>query len=124
MNKKVINRILTLVIILVVLSLYFLADYFLFNINAVKPGEYITQTVSPDGRYIIYTYLNNGGATTDYATLCVLEDSQSKEKRNIYWEYHCDTAEIKWIDNDTVNINGVILNDVTKDKYDYRLDSK
>lgn len=38
----------------------------------------------------------------------------------LYWNYPCDSVVIKWIDNDTVSINGVILEDINKDFYDWR----
>lgn len=40
-------------------------------------------------------------------------------KKNIYWEYHCENAEIEWIDDTTVEINGKHLKVIT-DSYDWR----
>lgn len=74
---------------------------------------------SPDGKYTITSYLNNGGATTNWAVLCSVKDNDTGKTRNIYWQYRCDDANITWIDDTTVNINGVKLN-VEKDTYDFR----
>ena len=38
---------------------------------------------------------------------------------NIYWNYHEDHAEVEWIDDETVIINGIQLNVLTE-IYDFR----
>lgn len=92
-----------------------------FDIQRIDGQELISQSVSPDGEYTVFAYLNNGGATTDYAVLCSVKNNNTKKEKNIYWNYHCQDAEIKWSDEDTVIINGIEL-DVDKDIYDYRND--
>ena len=54
------------------------------------------------------------------AVLCQLDDGQ--HVKNIYWNYHCYSAEIVWEDDDTVIINGVLFENVEKDTYDFRRD--
>ncbi len=76
---------------------------------------------SPDGKYTISVYLNNGGATTDYAVLCSVRKNQIEKEKNIYWNYYCTEAKIEWNYEDSVTINGIELN-VTDDTYDYRND--
>ena len=88
------------------------------DINAIRPGEKMLESVSPSGKYTITAYLNNGHATMDYAVLCVLNDG--KHQKNIYYNYHCYDADVVWIDDDTVEINGVRLENVEKDTYDWR----
>ncbi|MDO4189994.1 MAG: DUF5412 family protein, partial [Lachnospiraceae bacterium] len=73
---------------------------------------------SPTGKYTITAYLDNGGATVDFSVLCVLDNG--KNTKNIYSNYHCDTAKIKWLDDDTVIINGIRLENVESDVYDWR----
>ena len=51
--------------------------------------------------------------------LCAVKNNKTEKVRNIYWNYHCSTADIEWVDDKTVIINGIEL-DVTKDLYDYR----
>lgn len=65
------------------------------------------------------TYLNNGGATVDYAVLGVVTNQESRRSKNIYWQYHCQTATVEGLDDRTVKINDIVL-DVEKDTYDYR----
>lgn len=105
-------------LIFVICILAYLIYYLMYDINRIKPGERIVESTSPNGTYTITAYLYNGGATVDYAVLCVL-NKKGKEK-NIYWNYHCNSAEIEWIDDDTVIINGIRLENVEKDTYDYR----
>ena len=107
----------------------YLVDYFrlnfirnllgFFDIQRLDGQEVITVSDSPDSSYTVTAYLNNGGATTDYAVLCAVKNNKTGKERNIYWNYHCSTADIQWLDDKTVSINGIEL-DVTKDKYDYR----
>lgn len=115
--KKVIIilcSILVSIIVLVFVGYY----HFFCDINAIKPGEKMMESVSPNGEYTITAYLNDGGATTSYAVLCVL--SYGNRERNIYWNYRCESAEIEWIDDDTVTINGIRIENIFKDEYDYR----
>jgi hypothetical protein len=64
-------------------------------------------------------YVNNGGATVDFAVLGEIKNNLTQKTKNIYWQYQCDTADIIWANNNTVIINSIQL-DVTKDIYDYR----
>lgn len=91
-----------------------------FDMNRLPTGEYLTEESSPDGKYTLKAYVTNGGATTSYAVRgeLVLNEENGKTK-NIYWNDREDHAEIKWIDNDTVVINGKSLN-VPTEKFDYR----
>lgn len=100
--------------------LIFIIDWAFYDIDRIDPGGFLTEEVSPDGEYTVKTYLNNGGATVDYAVLGVLYFNDSKKKpRNIYWQYETEQGEIHWQDADTVVINGVSI-EVPKGKYDYR----
>lgn len=90
-----------------------------FDIQRLDGQEIITTSDSPDSTYTVTAYLNNGGATTGYAVLCTVKNNKTGKERNIYWNGHCSTADIQWVDDKTVIINGVEL-DVTKDIYDYR----
>ena len=92
--------------------------HFSYDLNAVKPGDEILRSVFPSGEYAITAYLNNGGATTGFAVLCQLE--YGDHIKNIYWNYHCKEAEIVWLDDNSVIINGITLDDVEKDTYDFR----
>ena len=118
--KKWLIPIFITVILLTVFALISYGIYLaFFDIQRIDGQEVITVSDSPDSSYTITAYLNNGGATTDYAVLCTVKNNKTEKTKNIYWNYHCSTADIEWLDNKTVNINGIEL-DVTKDLYDYR----
>lgn len=90
-----------------------------YDIQGIEGEEVLEQSTSPDGKYTVTAYLNNGGATTDYAVLGEVKNNETNKVKNIYWNYHCQSASVKWIDNTNVKINDIEL-DVTKDIYDYR----
>ncbi|MGG7144172.1 DUF5412 family protein [Clostridium nigeriense] len=37
----------------------------------------------------------------------------------MYWQYHCEKAELEWISDEVIKINGIKLN-IKKEIYDYR----
>lgn len=91
-----------------------------FDMSRLPIGEYLTEESSPDGKYTFKAYVVNGGATTSYTVRGELVFNQkNRNAKNIYWNYKEDSADIKWLDNDTVLINGHSL-DVPKDKFDFR----
>nr|WP_245546993.1 DUF5412 domain-containing protein [Evansella cellulosilytica] len=91
-----------------------------FDMNRLPTGEYLTEETSPDGTYTLKAYISDGGATTSYAIRGELVYNEKKNKtKNIYWNYREEDAEINWLDDNTVVINGHALN-VLHDKFDYR----
>lgn len=92
-----------------------------YDIQRIEGQEIIGEVSSPEGTYTVTAYLNNGGAATGYAVLCSVKTNGQNKEKNIYWQYHCEEADIVWVDEYTVQINGVELN-VEKDTYDYRHD--
>ena len=89
------------------------------SIEMIEGEESIGKKRSPDGRYEAQAYRNNGGATTDYAVLVVLSDLKNGTEKNIFWDYHCDHANMKWNSNDIIEINGIVLK-VPDQVYNYR----
>lgn len=91
-----------------------------FDMNRLPVGEYLTEETSPDGKYTLRAYITNGGATTSYTVRgeLVFNEKDGKTK-NIYWNYREDSADIVWLDYNTVEINGHSL-DVPNDKFDFR----
>lgn len=108
-------------VLFVILVVAYSVNWAFFDIQRIEGQELIDEVSSSDGNYTICVYLNNGGATTDYAVLCSVRNNQTKKEKNIYWNYHCTGAEIEWNNEDTATINGIRLN-VNKDTYDYRND--
>jgi len=105
---------------LIVIALMMYGVYLaFFDIQSIEGQEVLREVLSPDGSNTLIVYLNNSGATTDYAVLCAVKNNQNGRRRNVYWQYHCTDANVRWVDDDTVAINGREL-DVWKDSYDYR----
>lgn len=111
--------IISLSIIVVICTIAYGVYWAFYDIQRINGQEYINESTSPNGKYTITTYLNNGGATTDYAVLGTLKNNSNDKTKNIYWQYNCDEAEISWIDNETIKINGIQLN-VENEIYDFR----
>lgn len=79
-------------------------------------GDYIDSLDSPNGEYTLKAYRYSGGATMDWSLRVEVVNNNTNKKINIYWKYHEKDADMKWIDNETVEINEVILN-IHKDYY-------
>lgn len=120
MHKKIIALILAIVILLSGFGVY----HFFYDTQAIEPKQYLSETVSPNYEYTIRAYIDNGNATEGSSVLCVLYDHDSnKELRNIYWNHDCDSAEIEWLSDTSVIINGTKIDDITKDKFDFRFNN-
>lgn len=91
--------------------------------TALPIGELIRTSSSPNGSYTIQAYLCDSGATTDQAIRAEVLNNDSGKVRNIYWQYHAYDADIEWLSDTLVRINGVEL-DVRTDAYDYRKNTK
>lgn len=89
------------------------------NMANLPQGEFLNSYESPDSNFTINIYLDGGGATTDFAIRGELVDNHNNNKKNIYWGYHEQEADVDWIDEETVIINGRELN-IFKDSYDFR----
>ncbi|GHU82631.1 hypothetical protein AGMMS50284_4830 [Clostridia bacterium] len=92
------------------------------NMKNLPVGEKIDSYDSPSGEYTVNIYLDNGGATVDFAIRGELLNNSNNIKKNIYWCYARNSAKVEWIDNETVVINGKTLNVLT-DVYNWRTDS-
>ena len=103
--------------VVIAIVIGFFCCRFFVSMFTLPKGELIYTSESPSGEYIVNIYLTNGGATTDYAVRGELVEGS--KKKNIYWQYHEDSADVSWIGEYEVNINGVVL-DVRHDVYDYR----
>lgn len=89
------------------------------EIDNLPVGQLIEEFPSPDGTYQINAYLVSGNATVDFSVRCEVVETASGAMRNIYWQYRCSSANVLWIDDHTVDINGIVLNVIT-DSYDWR----
>ena len=111
----------TIIAAMITIALAGYAIYWAFyDMSRLPTGELISEVQSPGGTYTLKSYRTDGGATTSYAIRGELKfNTENKKPKNIYWEYRVENAEVEWLDEDTVMINGVQL-DVPDEKYDFR----
>ena len=120
MNKaaKIIIKIL-LIVISVVLILCF-AGIVALRVYCISKTE-MAMVDSPNGEYTVVAYRSNGGATTGFLDECYLKYNKKHHlKRKIYSFYpgHSSDFEIEWLTETSVEIDGVIVENVLKDKVD------
>ena len=84
-------------------------------------GVMFLKEIFSHGKYTVEAYLINGGATVDWAVRCYLKTKYKFGEKMIYNDYHVDSAIMIWEDDDTININGHII-DLPNGKYDFRYD--
>jgi len=87
-----------------------------FRMVNLPEGEYLESLDSPNGEYTLKSYRYSGGATMDWSLRVEVVNNNTKKEYNIYWAYHEREAEMNWIDEETIIINGVQLN-IHKDYY-------
>lgn len=111
--KKIIKALLVLAVCIVVLFCWIFS-------RIPEGGVLLSSSASLDGEYTVNVYLHENSLSAD-AVRCEVVNSNHERARNIYWNYPESTAKIQWMDDDTVSINGIVL-DVRTDKYDFRWD--
>ena len=123
MRKKIYIKLLSISIITILLvmgAIGYGVYWAFFDMNRLPTGELLTKETSPDGKFTFKAYVINGGATSPYSIRGELTfNEQSDKTKNVYWNYREDQAVINWVDNDTVTINGHIL-DMPKETFDFR----
>lgn len=121
MKQKTKNKLLiaSIIITIIVGGMAYSINWAFFDIQRIDGQEYLTEVTSPDETYTVTAYLNNGGATTSYAVLCTLRKNKNGKTKNIYWQYRCEEANMEWLNDETIIINGIELN-VKNEVYDYR----
>lgn len=104
----------------IIISLLSYGVYWLFFDWTRHKHELIAESTSPKGTYTIHAYVSDYGATTSYAVLgeLIFNDSNKRSKK-IYWKNKIDYAQIEWIDDDTVEINGITIH-LPHEAYDFR----
>lgn len=112
-NKK------SVIILLIIAGILAYGIYWLFFDWSRFKEELIIESTSPDGTYTINAYLNNSHATTAFTVLGELVfNNSNKRPKKIYWD-KAEKADILWIDENTVEINGIRIN-LPNESYDFR----
>lgn len=117
-TKKKLIRI-CIIITVMIGGVAYAINWAFFDIQRINGRECLNNSTSPNGTYTVTAYLNNGGATTDFAVLGTLKNNKDGKTKNIYWQYPCEEADMEWLNDETIKINGVELN-VKNETYDYR----
>lgn len=116
MIKKIrINKKWIILIIIIIVIIY----NWIYNIESVSNGEYLDSLNSFDGIYTLKAYFIDGGSLSGDEIRVELVNNKNYKKKNIYLDYPKSTVNMKWIDENTVDINGKILN-INDDTYDWR----
>lgn len=110
----------TLIVVLIIIICVRIGGWYLFeNTERICASDnVITSELSPGLNYEAKAYLIENGATVGDSVLVQIIDNRGKLK-NIYWNYPCNKAEIKWKSSKIIEINSIELN-VEKDVYDWR----
>ncbi|MER2191271.1 MAG: DUF5412 domain-containing protein [Solibacillus sp.] len=90
-----------------------------FDMNTLPTGEYLTEETSPDGTYTLKAYVSVTSLSSDAVRGELVFNKQNGKTKNIYWNYRESTANIEWLDNKTVVINGYTL-EVPNERFDFR----
>ncbi|MGV8145621.1 MAG: DUF5412 family protein [Alkaliphilus sp.] len=111
------------VILIIIGILAIPAGWFVVSMNTlllIPDGEFILAVDSPNSEYTLKAYVTRPGATVANSIRGELHYNHPRKRaKNIYWSYREEHAEVYWLDNYTVVINGRHL-DVRYDKYDFR----
>lgn len=90
-----------------------------FDMKSLPTGEYLTEETSPDGSYTLKAYVSSTSLSADAVRGELVFNKRNGKTKNIYWNYRESTANIEWLDNQTVSINGHTL-EVPNEKFDFR----
>lgn len=116
--KKIALKLITILMLTIIVLGLIVFSFVTYRQNPqhIKGQDVIATYPSPNGTYILTTYLNNGGMTTDFAVLGQVWNTQTGKSRNVYWKYHCIVSRVEWLNDTTIVLNDITL-DVEKDMY-------
>ena len=96
------------IIIIFILVLYVLFSDFPPMLNKGH-GTLIADIPSPDKKYNLQLYKGTGGATVAEWITADIKDNYRGKVYTLYYCYRQGRADAKWVNIDTVEINGIIL---------------
>lgn len=111
-----------ILLVLSMLSVSALLVFCVFSIaNIVSsqsntPETFILSSQSPDGKYNLEVYRTEPGATVDFSIRAYLVNDN--KKKIIYDAYHEKDADVDWLNDSTVSINGKTLDLSRTETYD------
>lgn len=90
----------------------------IMNSHINEEETYLNSYSSPTGQYCLEAYRTEPGATVDFSIK--VYNTKDNHKTLIYNCYHEYTANIIWIDNSKVSINGKILDLSKNETFDWK----
>ncbi len=109
-----------IIAVLVVIAILSYGIYWaFFDMGRLPKDKFLSEVISPGGEYSIKAYVSESSLSAPAVLGELNFISKRKRPKNIYWNYREDHADIEWVDNFTVIINGHKLN-VLKDTFDFR----
>lgn len=110
-----------LVLLLIIgIPIYIVYDFLNVELDELPKGELLSDHSSPNHDYIAKAYLIDEGGATVRAAIRV-EIDFGNEIKTVYWNYDESTVNIKWLDNETIEINDHQLN-IFNDNYHWKKD--
>ena len=115
---SIISSVVLILLLVLLFWIYVIPVLNIGNSQTNNPETFLMASQSPDGKYNLEAYRTEPGATVDFSIrVYVIRDNK---KSIIYDAYHEYEANIVWIDNTTVSINGKTLDISQGEKYDWR----
>ncbi|MDN4494469.1 DUF5412 family protein [Ureibacillus aquaedulcis] len=112
--------ILAVIFIIIGLPLYAICDFLVVELDELSEGRFLSEHPSPKNDYIARAFLIDEGGATVRAAIRV-EIDFGNETKTIYWNYDESTVNIRWLDNEIIEINDHRLN-IFKDTYHWKRD--
>lgn len=100
--------IITIIIFIVFKIVLFFSDS--CSMENLPEGDLENSYYSRDGKYTLNSYLYSPGALVNFSHRVEVINNETKEKRNIYWNFNESEDNIEWIDEENVIINGKKIN--------------
>lgn len=115
---SIISSVVLILLLVLLFWIYVIPVLNIGNSQTNNPETFLMASQSPDGKYNLEAYRTEPGATVDFSIRVYLT---TDDRRSIIYDaYHEYEANIVWIDNTTVSINGKTLDISQGEKYDWR----
>ncbi|WP_390287444.1 DUF5412 family protein [Ureibacillus sp. GCM10028918] len=108
------------VIFITGIPIYAIYDFLVVELDELSVGEFLSEHPSPNNDFIARAFLIDEGGATVRAAIRVEVDF-GNETKTIYWNYDESTVNIRWLDNETIEIIDHRLN-IFKDTYHWKRD--
>lgn len=103
-------------LVIVVNSVYLMLNNVYVDISDVPSGEYKYASNSPDGDRELKVYI----VKTNIGDAVRISQTKNNKTENIFWQTNVSEANIYWQDNESVIINGIMLELSKGDIFDSR----